>query len=61
MENTVSENASVSAEKTITPRTSLDATLANSAAIRRLIEEVKNEETTDLSANYNRMHNRHNR
>jgi hypothetical protein len=33
----------------------------DSAAIRRLMDEVNYEEVLDLSAGYNRMHNRHNR
>jgi hypothetical protein len=33
----------------------------NSAAIQRLIEEVRSDDSVAASANYNRTHNRHNR
>lgn len=62
MENAAHEEVSVIAETTPAPPvSSLGTTARDSAAIRRLLDEVKYEETTDPSAHYNRMHNRHNR
>jgi len=63
VENAAPEKVSAIPEKTPSVQvSSLGSTSArDSAAIRRLLDEVKNEETTDLAANYNRMHNRHNR
>jgi hypothetical protein len=62
MENAANEEVSVIAETTpAAPVNSLGTTARDSAAIRRLLDEVKYEETTDLCTNYNRMHNRHNR
>jgi hypothetical protein len=48
---------------TASPESTVAAAPQNSAAIRRLIEEVRFEELTDVSAaaHYNRQHNRHNR
>jgi len=59
MENAPREEVSVVA-KTESP-TPMTSTTRESAAIRRLMDEVKHEDTIDLSAHYNRMHNRHNR
>jgi hypothetical protein len=59
MENAAREEVSVVA-KTESPAP-MTLTTRESAAIRRLMDEVKHEDTTDLSAHYNRMHNRHNR
>lgn len=62
MENAAREEVSVIPEKTPAVQANSLATSArDSAAIRRLLDEVKNEETNDLAAHYNRMHNRHNR
>ena len=63
MQNATHEEVSVTAEKTPqAPVSSLGTTTErDSAAIRRLLDEVRYEEPTNLSAHYNRMHNRHNR
>jgi hypothetical protein len=62
MQNTAHEEVSVAPEKARpTPASSLGTTERDSAAIRRLLDEVRHEEPTNFSAHYNRMHNRHNR
>jgi hypothetical protein len=62
VENAAREEVSVISEKTPAVQvSSLGTSIRDSAAIRRLLDEVKNDETTDLAAHYNRMHNRHNR
>jgi hypothetical protein len=62
MQNAAHEEVSVIAEATPTaPVRSLGTSARDSAAIQRLLDEVKNETTADFSASYNRMHNRHNR
>jgi len=62
MENAAREEVSVVAKtEPPAPTSSLPRSKRESAAIRRLMDEVKHEETTCLSAHYNRMHNRHNR
>jgi hypothetical protein len=62
VENAAHEEVSVIPEKTPAVQVrSIGTSARDSAAIRRLLEEVKNEEPTDLAAHYNRMHNRHNR
>lgn len=62
MEIAAREKLSVVAEaESPAPMRSFPIPTPESAAIRRLMDEVKYEETTDLSAHYNRMHNRHNR
>lgn len=40
---------------------SLDLVLADSVALRRLIEEVRNDAPLTLSTAYNRTYHRHNR
>jgi hypothetical protein len=64
MEPSACENLPAAAHSTIPALdSSMTAVPRNSAAIRRLMDEVRDEELTDVSAaaHYNRQHNRHNR
>jgi hypothetical protein len=62
MESASHNQFSVAAESAVpAPVISSPAPGRDSVAIRRLMEEVNYEEQLDLSAGYNRMHNRHNR
>ena len=64
MESITSEQPTASTKPTeLSVNTPLTATLRDSAAVRRLMEEVRSEDTNGSPAAmaYDRAHNRHNR
>jgi hypothetical protein len=54
------KNATIPSESETTSNESLDVSV-DSAAIRRMVEEIRSESELGVSRSYNRTFNRHNR